>query len=363
MRLVQFGILALLTLATVSCGVQLEPAPQTLEEQASAVRTLDGIYTLNFATAENRKIYIGESPETIDWENPITTSDERTIIFDNLKTESRLFFGIENEKSERIILSERRIPLKKQPNFRDIGGLPTADGRRVKWGLIYRSGKLSKLNNSDLDYFANLGIEKVYDFRNNIEVEEDPDRYPEEVAIDYIRLPIGDPAGEEYEELVRQLRKGELEGAEMKARFEEIMASFADTLAEDFNPLVQDLIDNQGQTPIMYHCSGGKDRTGFATAIILASLGVEREVIFDEYLMSNYYRYDLNRRNLRLARLIGIKQEPLQYALVVYEDYLKAAFEIIDERYDGMDNYLEEKFGLTPEIRTKLKEAYTVQVQ
>ncbi len=359
MRFMKYSLFFFVLTLFTACGIKLDPAPLTLEEPVSAVRTLDGIYTLNFATEEERTIYLGKSPEVIDWANPIARSDERTVVFDNLQADSRLFFGIEDQDGNRIILSERRIPLKKQPNFRDIGGIPTADGRQVKWGAIYRSGKLSKLNKSDLVYFDNLGIEKVYDFRNDIEVADDPDRYPEEANIDYVRLPVGDPAGEEYEELVRQLRKGEIEGEAMKARFEEIMMSFADTLAEDFKPLLQDLVDNEGETPVLYHCSGGKDRTGFATALILATLGVEEEVIFDEYLMSNYYRYDLNKRNLNLARLIGIKPETLQYALVVYEDYLKAAFDVIDQKYGSMDVYLEEKFGLTLEVRAELQEAYT----
>jgi len=358
MKFIPFSLL-LIVLTLMACGVHLQQAPLTLDESAYVTRDLDGTYTLNFAQAAPRTIFTGDHPETIDWEEPFATATEPTVVFDNLKAGNRVFFGVKNSTGKRLVLSERRIPMKKQPNFRDIGGIPTKDGHRVKWGTFYRSGKLSKLKKDDLAYFSDLGIEKIYDFRNDIEVADDPDRYPAEEGVEYVRLPIGDPAGEEYEELVRQLRKGEIEGEEMKVKFEEIMTSFADTLAEDFKPLLDQMVESEGDTPILYHCSGGKDRTGFATALILATLGVERDTIFDEYLMSNYYRYNLNKRNMSLARFIGIKPETSQYAFLVHEDYLQAAFEVIDEEYGGMDNYLEEKFGITPEVRAELKEKYT----
>lgn len=330
----------------------------TFQEKVSVTRSLDGTYRLHFSDAGPWTVYIGRSPDKIDWDNPYAEVEDTAVKFEDIKYTTRMFFGIKGQDSMSYVVSERRIPLKGQVNFRDLGGIRTQDGRYVKWGTIYRSGKLSNLKKGDLQYFNSLGIKAVMDFRNDIEVNKDPNFSMREDVL-YMRIPIGDKEGEEYDLLLSRVKSGKIRGRETKKEFIYIMKQFADTLAKDFEPLIEYFVANKDLNPFLYHCSGGKDRTGFATALLLSALGVERQTIIDEYLMSNYYRYDLNRRNVRLARLIGIDPETSQYAFLVNEDYIGAAFEVIDTQYGGMDLYLEKKFGLTADVRKELKERYT----
>ncbi len=104
---------------------------------------------------------------------------------------------------------------------------------------------------------------------------------------------------------------------------------------------------------------GGKDRTGYTTAMILSALGVDRKTITDDYLMSNYYRSEANIKNMKRARLIGLDAETLDYAILVRKEYMDAVFQVIDEKYGGTDKYLEKQFGIDKKKRDELKERYT----
>lgn len=343
----------------LSCSSGLEVPSLSFKEDISVNRYLNGVYTIDFPDKGPWEVYTGELPDKINWEKPFQVVESNQAVFSSLKNSKRTYFGVKTPDGETYVVSERQIPLEGQANFRDLGGIPTKDGRHTKWGLLYRSGKLSKLSKRDLDYFANLGIGTVCDFRNDMEIAEDPDRYPASCAIKYVHLPIGDKEGKQYRALLAQAKSGEIKGIQAKEIFESAMSEFADSLAEDFQPLMEQLVLSNGNVPMLYHCTGGKDRTGFATALILSALGVERETIIDEYLMSNYYRYDVNKRNMRLARLMGIGSETSQYAFLVNEDYIGAAFKVIDEEYGGVEKYLEDKFGITAAVRAELREKYT----
>jgi protein-tyrosine phosphatase len=136
------------------------------------------------------------------------------------------------------------------------------------------------------------------------------------------------------------------------------MEAFADSVSHDFQPVL-DLLLVDGNEPLIYHCSGGKDRTGFMTAVILAAMDVDMKTIRQDYLMSNYYRQRANQKKIRQARLIGLDQETLEYLFIVRDSYFDSVINTVNERYGDMDNYLAVKFGLTREVRDQLKEKYT----
>lgn len=245
----------------------------------------------------------------------------------------------------------------KQPNFRDLGGIKNKDGRFVKWGTIYRSGHLSDLKNDEIRYFSKLGIHTVIDLRNNLEIAKDPDRYPS--GVKYVQYSISDKEGKAYSRLKQMVLKEGYRRAKAKQLFVDVMKSFADTLATDAKPIFDLMLSEKENEPLLYHCTGGKDRTGFVTAMILLALNVDRKEITEDYLMSNYYRRFSNLRSMKRARLIGLDSETLEYASMVSKDYIDAVFQVIDEKYGGTDVYLETKFGLTPEKRVALIQRYT----
>ncbi len=353
-----FGLLLIIFFSFYSCTVSpnAKDPPRTLARKAIVNKSADGYYSIHFSKAGKWKIYHGPSPEKIDW-TKFSQIDGEVFQLPDRYQDQRLFFGLAGAHGDSIILSERLIPLKGQPNFRDLGGLETNDGRYVKWGMIYRSGKLSNLKKNDLQYMSHLGIRSVVDLRNDVEIAKDPDRIPEGAT--YYQIPVGDKEGKAYNKLRRMVMKEGYRKAKAKTLFVDVMRSFADSLAEDIRPIFDLLLSEEESTPMVYHCTGGKDRTGYTTAMILLALGVDRKTITDDYLMSNYYRKEANLKNMRKIRLTGLDAETIDYAILVRKEYMEAVFGVIDEKYGGTDAYLELKFGLTKEKREEFKRRYS----
>lgn len=330
----------------------------TFEEEISVLHDVGGDYTVNFSAPGDYKIYQGLSPQTINWKKPvaaISASDE--VVIKNEKKANRLFFGVvDATKKDTAIVSERLIPMQGTNNFRDIGGIPTTDGRYTKWGMIYRSGRLEQLTDTDIKRFEELNIQQVYDFRNDIEIGKAPDRLPDNYTGEYVQLPIVDKEGKAYQEMKRRVFFGERRG-ETKELFTTVMSKFADSSSLDFKPLFDKLlvIDE----PLLYHCTGGKDRTGYATAIILSILGVDKETIISEYLMSNYYKYEKALASMKRLRYAGLDSETTSALYLVQQEYIEKVFDIIENDFGGMDNYLKVKFGINEAKRNLLKEKYT----
>ena len=340
-----------------SCDRQGIPVPErTLQETIIVNRHADNTYTLDFMEAGKWKVFKGDAPDNIDWSKPIAEIDGSELVLNDMGSE-RVYFGVISPEEKRFIVAERRIYLQGAPNFRDIGGLPTKDGRIVQWGKIYRSGELSGLNAADLAYLQKLNLKTVCDFRFKHEVKESPDRLPK--GVKYYNFPIGGEKGSEvYAEIRDKVISGEIRREKAKETFIGIMRLFADTGAYEFKPVL-DLLAEEKNTPLVYHCAGGKDRTGFMTSMVLAALNVDEEVIKNEYLMSNLYREKKNKRKIRAMRLLGIDQETLKYAFIVQEAYLDAVFDFIKEEYGDVDTYLEQEFGLDSLRRREMIEAYT----
>ena len=337
-------------------GSKIPSSQDLLNAPIKVMHNTDGHYIFEFSKADTWSIYSGKSPKSIDYSKPIaTTSDSKFQLNDEVK-KRRLYFAIKGKNTPYYLVSERRLPLKKQANFRDIGGFETKDGRRVAWGNIYRSGKLSDLKRSDKALLKDLNITTVCDFRSDVEQQKHPNDLPPDIT--YIRYPIGEKDGKSFQKLKKDVMKKRLKGEDAKQTFVRLMEIFADSVATDFKPVL-DLLLQDNKAPLVYHCSGGKDRTGFMTAVILAALDVDMKTIRQDYLMSNYYRQKENQKKVRLARLIGLDQETLLYLFMVQDEYFNAVLNTIDANYGSMDEYLEQKFGLTPEVRRELKKRYT----
>ena len=316
---------------------------RTLVEKVYVDRLSNGDYMFQFSTNDTFTVYQGYSAETIDWGKPVRSVSKSTVLLENYNFAKRFFFGFENTKGEKFIATERLIPMGNATNFRDLGGIPTKDGRVVKWGKIYRSGKLNKLDSKDLDYFNTLGINTIVDFRDDEEVVKDKTRYPSNREINRIRTPIGDRSGNMRAELRRQIKGADQKTFDSEKFVADVMSEFIDSFAFQYQPFL-DVVDNKDKAPVLFHCSAGKDRTGLGAAILLGMLGVDEEVILDDFMMSNYYRNKVINKTLRKTSLVA-KQRVTQPLVEVKESYLKAAFEAIDTKYGSMENFLEKEYG------------------
>jgi protein-tyrosine phosphatase len=252
--------------------------------------------------------------------------------------------------------SARRLPLDGAHNARDLGGYAGAGGRRVRWGRLYRSDALGDLSDGDVSYLARLGVAQVVDFRSEAEREREPDRLPLPSPRVVLRPIFGDAL--DPQELRERLLSGEARADEMA----ELLVAGNRAFVTEFGPVyggfVRDLADPQN-LPVLFHCTAGKDRAGFAAAALLLALGVPRDAIMQDYLLTNGFSEAATSRMLNVLRVFSLfRTDPddVRPLLEARPAYLQAAFDTIDRRYGSDDAYVREGLGLDDTTLTRLRE-------
>ncbi|MEU1529983.1 tyrosine-protein phosphatase [Streptomyces fagopyri] len=245
-------------------------------------------------------------------------------------------------------------------NFRDVGGLPTVDGRRVRSGRLFRSGHLAHATAEDAAFLSSLGLHTIFDFRNASDQKlEGPD--VELPGVRNVNLPLTDPAdGGEFWKMVRD---GELD--QLRAHLGDGRA--ADRMIGSYRTIITERTAEHSQVlhalaedsvPALMHCAAGKDRAGLSIAVTLLAVGVERDAIVTDYLESNarHRRYKVHRNGTSDAARSPEVMELLSPLFDARAEYLTAAFETIEETWGGVDSYLEQALSLTPELRDRLRD-------
>lgn len=249
-------------------------------------------------------------------------------------------------------------------NFRDVGGLPTSDGRQVRPGQLFRSGHLAHATETDAEFLASLGLHTIFDFRNDADhALEGPD-----IALPGVRnvnIPLTDPAdGREFWTMVREGALEELRSALGDGKGAARMAQSYRTIilqrTAEHSRVVHALAEDS--VPALLHCAAGKDRAGLSVAVVLLALGVEREAIIADYLESNapHRRYRVRRGDGTQETRAPEVMELLAPLFDARAEYLTTAFDTIEERWGGNAAYLAQGLGLTPETLGRLRERLLV---
>ncbi len=233
------------------------------------------------------------------------------------------------------------------PNFRDLGGYQTEDGRRVKPGMLFRSDQLDRLTDADLAAMEGLHLAYVVDLRTESERAREPDRLPRGA-----KPLILDVSADADGSLGGDMRKAQAEitagrGVELLEAANRDFVSLPSAQAA-YRALVA-LVADPATGPLVYHCTAGKDRTGWASAVLLSILGVPRERIYYDYLASNAYLAQKNAGILASLKASGAPIDPanLEPVLGVRRAYLDSAFAEVDRVYGTMDAYFREGLGLS----------------
>jgi protein-tyrosine phosphatase len=242
----------------------------------------------------------------------------------------------------------RRLPLSGAPNFRDLGGYATTDGRHTRWGLVYRSGELSQLTAKDYDYLGRLGITAVCDLRRDDERKAAPTQWQGRNPPEMISVPTPPRFGPPTREL---LQKG-MNETEMKARMRAVYEQMVVAYAPGFRDTLHRILNSEG--PTLYHCSAGKDRTGVFSALLLSFLGVPRETVLEDYLLSDVY-VDTTQQVDAMVRELNASRAAVRAALTADRTYLEAAFTAIDRNYQSLDNYRRTELMLSDQELLRLK--------
>lgn len=259
----------------------------------------------------------------------------------------------------------RHIPLEGADNLRDIGGFD-ASGGAVRWGSVYRSDSLSSLTDADVARIAELRLAEAIDFRDQSEIDgTGKDRLPAGVEGDHIE--ILDLAGADAGSFVKAMSgEGSAgltdmlgDGAAAKYMEQTYVKFVRQSRAhKGFGRAVTLVANTPDDMSALYHCHSGKDRTGWMTAIVLSLVGVDRDVIYEDYLSSNDYLRQSNEKLFAKLAEAGIDADLFRPVMEQSRDYLDASFQAVAEDFGDMEGYATKALGLSATtietLRTRL---------
>jgi protein-tyrosine phosphatase len=229
---------------------------------------------------------------------------------------------------------ERVWPLQGASNFRDLGGYPGHDGRPVRWRRLFRSDHLGGLTEADQAKLTALGLAGSFDFRGEAERAATPNQLP---GVRQISLPIEPTVVQRMNDMAAAGRRltGALVGELMKDLYRGLVNDQARRFAELFEHLLQ------ADGPLVFHCTAGKDRTGIAAALILLALGVPRDLVVQDYLLTN---------ELYQHPALPASDTPTEALAVLWrvqEGFLDAALHAMEVDHGGIEPYLRQRLGLS----------------
>ncbi|MCX8958617.1 tyrosine-protein phosphatase [Erwinia psidii] len=268
------------------------------------------------------------------------------------------------------IVSERVLPLEGANNFRDAGGYETENGMMVRWGKLYRSDHLHRLTNNDFLYLAPLGIRTIIDYRTAEEIARQPNHLwtedvkcvcltPNASSAELAATTSGD--AEKVDLLLRLATRAESgviinsAGKIMEDQYREFI-HHPDSVKAFRNMLL--LLAQTGEWAVNQHCRGGKDRTGFGIALVHLALGVKKEFIYQDYMLTNQLRAERNRRRMLQYREQTKNEDVLGFLSSMMEtrhSYLDASLDEIEKQYGGVERYIYDGLKIMPPTIEKLK--------
>jgi protein-tyrosine phosphatase len=239
----------------------------------------------------------------------------------------------------------RHLNLAGASNFRDLGGYPASEGRKVRWRQIFRSNHLGHVTEADIRVLRGLGLKSAFDFRG-MEERAAAMCALEEIAVH--SLPI-EPT------VQATLRARRVSGVPLSSTdaldvMRDSYRNYVRQSTSSYRALFTHLIEDRA--PLVIHCTAGKDRTGFACALILHALGVPDEIIAEDYLLTNrFYRRDP-------AASSDLPEDVRQVLASVETSFLAAAFDAIGAEYGDLETYFSDGLGLGARERARLEARY-----
>ena len=235
----------------------------------------------------------------------------------------------------------RHVAFERLHNFRDLGGYAAEGGRTVRWGVLYRSDSLSKLDGEDWDRFRALGVRTVIDLRYPWEIAA-RGRVPDSETLAYFNLSIEhrpydqaeiDPEVDPWRFLADRYAEVALDGVKELEQALEVIAST--------------------DGPLVFHCASGKDRTGLLAALVLSLLGVCEDQIAEDFALTE----------LSTDRLVADWRAANPHRTLRWPGYGRAPAEVIQlfladlaARHGSVHRYATDQLGVTPELTARLRD-------
>lgn len=350
-----------------------KPVPQTpqsfilpLVEPVTVTRSDDNFIHFQWQeVAERTVIFAGSNPHKFAEMAPvITVGSAREALVAGLDTAVRYYFRLEFRggawDGRSLMVAERVLPMQKGVNLRDAGGYYTKDGQMVRWGLLYRSGSLSRLTQGDLAYLQRLGVQLVCDLRTMDERQKQPDKLPDVPGL--VERPLPMESVDRWERLRGAFtvffRKGRIDDFLLKGYKRVMIDGNAHVIGEIFQRLA-----DPDQLPALIHCTAGKDRTGLVVAMLLLTLGVPEETVLADYTLSNLFYAHFRKAiaaDLKQMAPWGVSVDDLQDLFLVKAKTLQGALDHLRQTYGSLDNYLRNQAGVSDETIAQLRKNWLV---
>ncbi|MDX2221267.1 MAG: tyrosine-protein phosphatase [Rhodospirillaceae bacterium] len=340
-------------LVSVAVAVAVDHATAAVNE-AGVTRTGDRLEVRWTATGPV-DVSLAARPDAPAAERRLVSDDDADGVHVLPAGEGRAFVHLATADGAGLWVAERVVPLQGAKNFRDLGGYRTADGKRVKWGKIYRADQLSRLTDADYAVIDDLGISVVCDLR-----------LPDERRRDATAWRAGDPdmiwfdPTDGVTDPMQAFADVERTADGMRAA---LIASYGE-MAERQAPHYQAMFERlaAGERGLLFHCTAGKDRTGLGAALLLTALGVPYDTVRQDYQLTEVL-VDPAKQAAMYAQaaaqggggqgsaaaanmLAGIPAEGLAVLLRADPAYLDAAFAAIKADYGSIEGYLDRRLGI-----------------
>lgn len=262
-----------------------------------------------------------------------------------------------NERGFKIYMENQLIH---RVNFRDLGGYTSLNGKKVRANMLFRSGDLSELTTEEVEYVRTLGISFICDLRSQEEQQMKPNPVIE--GVENLSNPAmgGFVAVQNWTEIIRMIAEKGIENDPLLEMYTQFVTNPQSQLA--YRKLIRSILESDGR-PVLWHCTAGKDRTGFAAMIVLLLLEVPIETIVEDYMKTALYRLEANEKLMAQLDHVELGEEQLavmRSLLGIKSEYIMASIEEIQKAYGSIDNYFAEGLGITEEEREIIKGFYLI---
>lgn len=315
------------------------------------------------------------SPMNEDLVTQVSVKNNRIIIEDENRFK-RLIYSF-NYLNEEYIGSERKISVEGLYNCRDIGGYEAFEHKIIKWGKMYRSDALNNLSSNDIRYLTSMNIGSVIDFRSEKEAKLLPDYKISneqnyifdanaDVAAKASRLPVIDASNKDRNKVLALVEKAKtIHGRNELVQMQDQMLWQMEELV--LSQKSQDayrqflLLLSESDSSVLFHCQGGKDRTGWATALILTILGVNKEDIIRDYMLTEQNNKPRNEKRMSIYRKYTDNIFVLDYLASLQKtklEYLSSAFDALEKNFVDIEDYVVRGLNLKRDILDYLRDKY-----